>query len=148
MIKFNWGTGIFLFILVFIIACIWFFIYAIHQHISFVEDNYYPKGLKYEEKLKKMRNMANLHEPLLVAVNKTDLSVTFPADFIGQKLNGQILIYRPSDEKLDITVPIRTDTAMTQHVLLTKLVRGKYVVKLEWSSEGKDFYKEQEIYIP
>jgi hypothetical protein len=146
--KFNWGTGITVFIVLFLAACAGFFIYAQRQRIVFVEDDYYPKELRYEEKLHKIRNVNDLHGEFAVAVDAKNVSIKFPADFRGKELKGKVLIYRPSDDCKDITVPVSVDTAMMQYFPVGRLSRGKYIVKAEWTSEGKSYYSEQEIYIP
>ena len=146
--KFNWGTGITIFIILFLCACAWFFIYAQHQRVVFVEDDYYPKELRYEEKLQKMRNANDLKGTFEIHIDKKFVTVKFPSDFKGKKIKGQMLIYRPSDDAKDITIPVSIDTAMMQYVPVNRLSRGKYIVKVEWTSYGKAYYKEQEIYIP
>jgi hypothetical protein len=146
--KWNWGTGIFIVIVLFLGACAAFIIYSQHQVWSLVEEDYYPKELRYEEKLVKMRNANALSEQLFVITGKTDLTVRFPADFRRKQITGTIDIYRPSDEKLDVIVPVGVDTSLTQFIPLTRMTHGRYVVKVDWSSEGKNYFKEQDIFIP
>ena len=146
--KWNWGTGIFIVIVLFLGTCIAFIIYAHHQKWSLVEEDYYPKELRHEEKLGKMRNANALTMPLQVKLDKSNLIMQFPVDFRGKILAGKINIYRPSDEKLDVLIPVEVDTALTQLIPLRKLSHGRYVVKVDWTSKGKDYYKEQDIFIP
>ena len=63
-------------------------------------------------------------------------------------LTGQVHIYRPSDETLDLFIPVTPDTAMVQKIPLAKMKHGKYIVKVEWQSGKTGFYKEQEVFIP
>ena len=146
--KWNWGTGIFIVIVLFLGACVAFIFYAQHQKVNMVEEDYYPKELRYEEKLVKMRNANALTEQLQVKLDRSNLVMQFPVDFHGKKLTGNINIYRPSDEKLDIILPVSADTSLTQAIPLNRLSKGRYVVKVDWSSGGKEFYKEQDIFIP
>ena len=46
----------FIIIVLFLGACVAFIIYSQGQTWSLVEEDYYPKELRYEEKLVKMRN--------------------------------------------------------------------------------------------
>ena len=146
--KWNWGTGIFIVIVLFVGACVAFIIYAQRQKWSLVEDDYYPKELRHEEKLIKMRNANALTMQLLVKPDKSNLILQFPVDFRRKMLTGTINIYRPSDEKLDVILPVAVDTSLTQLIPLHKLSQGRYVVKVDWTSEGKNYYKEQDIFIP
>jgi hypothetical protein len=146
--KWNWGTGIFIVIVIFVGLCVAFIIYAQRQHWSMVEEDYYPKELRHEEKLVKMRNANALTELLQVKTGQKNLHVIFPADFRGKTLTGTINIYRPSDETLDMNLPVAADTALIQVIPLTSLSKGRYVVKVDWSCDGKDYYRELDIFIP
>lgn len=146
--KWNWGTGIFIVIVLFLGACAAFIIYSQGQKWSMVEEDYYPKELRHEEKLVKMRNANSLVNPLTITMEQSNVVIRFPGEFKGKELKGKIDFYRPSDESLDLVIPIVPDTALIQLIPLRQLSRGRYVVKVEWSSDGKDFFKEQDIFIP
>ena len=47
--KFNWGTGIFTFIIIFLLLCVAFIIFAVRQGVNLVHDDYYEKGVDYSE---------------------------------------------------------------------------------------------------
>jgi len=129
-------------------ACIAFILYTRHETWSLVEEDYYPKELRHEEKLVKIRNAAALSRQLQVVQDKVNLNIIFPADFKGFDLKGVIDVYRPSDETLDVIIPVQTDTTLTQTIPLHRLKHGRYVVKVDWSSGGKDYFAEQDIFIP
>ena len=93
--KWNWGTGIFIVIVLFLGACFAFIFYAQHQKWSLVEEDYYPKELRHEEKLVKMRNANALTAQLQIKLENSNLAVQFPHDFHGKTLTGTIDIYRP-----------------------------------------------------
>ena len=146
--KWNWGPGIFIVIVLFLGACVAFIIYTQGQTWSLVEEDYYPKELRHEEKLVKMRNANALSAQLVVKLDKSNLTLQFPVDFHGKVLTGSVDVYRPSDEKLDLILPVAADTSLTQLIPLTRLTRGRYVVKVDWTVEGKNYFKEQDIFIP
>ena len=146
--KWNWGTGIFIVIVLFLGACLAFIIYAQRQKWSMVEEDYYPKELRHEEKLAKIRNANALTMNLQVRIDPANLIVQFPADFRDKKITGNVDIYRPSDETLDVILPVEVDTSLCQIIPLQKLSHGRYVVKVDWTSEGRDYFREQDIFIP
>jgi len=146
--KWNWGTGIFIVIVLFLGACAAFIIYSQHQKWSMVEEDYYPKELRHEEKLVKMRNANALIAQLGVTLDTLNMILQFPVDFRGMKLTGSIDIYRPSDETLDLILPIAIDTALTQLIPLHKLSKGRYVVKVDWSSGRTNYFTERDVFIP
>lgn len=146
--KWNWGTGIFLFIVLFIAACFAFLYYARHQVWNLVEEDYYPKELRYEERLQATRNANALVPPVAITLGTENLEVGFPESFRGVALKGSILVYRPSDEKMDVTLPLGADTSLIKRIPVSRLARGRFVVKVEWTAAGKGFYTEKDIYVP
>jgi hypothetical protein len=146
--KFTWGTGIFIFIVLFMGACIYFLVWSGRQEWSLVEKDYYPKELRHEEQLVKERNVNALSAPVHMSLTATSLDLRYPPEFRGQKPAGSILIYRPSDERLDITIPVAPDTSMAQSIPLDRLKKGRYVVKMDWTAAGKGYYQELDLYIP
>ena len=129
-------------------ACFAFLYYAQHQTFSLVEEDYYPKELRHEEKLVKMRNANALTMQLAVKLDQSNLIIRFPDDFRGKQVTGNIDVYRPSDEHMDVIMPVAIDTSLVQLIPIGKFSKGRYVVKAEWTSDGKDFYKELDIVIP
>jgi hypothetical protein len=145
--KFNWGTGLFIFIALFMLACIAFFIYSFQVHNSLVESDYYPRGLKYEDRLKEMRNTSSLPEKVSVVTAGPQCVVHFPADTLHAAVTGSILVYRPSDENLDFTVPAQPDSSGNVVIPLDKMKKGKYRLKIEWTRTGTAYYQEEEFIV-
>jgi nitrogen fixation protein FixH len=146
--KFNWGTGIAVFIAFFVILCIVFIVYSTTQRWSMVEDDYYPKELRHEEKLVKMRNAGSLAIPLKIEAGAGSVSVRFPEYFRGKDLKGDILVYRPSDETGDFHVKVQPDSNLVCRIPFSRLKHGKYIIKVEWSADNSAYYQEQAIFIP
>jgi hypothetical protein len=146
--KWNWGTGIFIFIVFFMAACIAFLVYTRNQDWSLVEKDYYPKELKHEEKLVKMRNVSALTGTFRIAWENSSLVIGLPDDFKGVQVTGLVHVYRPSNEKMDLQLPLQVDSVLEMRIPGPKLFHGKYVVKLDWSAGGKDYYLEKEVFIP
>ena len=146
--KWNWGTGIFLFIVLFMAACFAFLYYARHQVWNLVEEDYYPKELRYEERLQATRNANALVPPVAITLGKENLEVGFPEPFRGADMKGSILVYRPSDEKMDVRVQLTPDTSLVRRIPVSRLASGRFVVKVEWTASGKGYYVEKDIYVP
>ena len=146
--KLTWGNGIFLFLLLFTFLCVIFLVYTTTVDQTLVEDDYYPKGLKHEQVLTKMRNYTALPEPLSVQLSSSTIDVRFPVFFKGIPMNGRILVYRPSDKRLDGLFPLKPDTALVQSIPLSRFRRGDYVIKVDWSASGKGYYVMKDIFIP
>ena len=60
--KFNWGTGIAIFLILFIGALIWVLYQSRQVDNSLVSDTYYQEDLMYQKKYEKLENYAKLTE--------------------------------------------------------------------------------------
>lgn len=140
--KINWGTGIFIFLVIFFIAIFSFVYFAFMQEVDLVEDDYYPRELTYEQQIEKRQNLKQLGEEIRIIQNNKMLTLNFPASQNLEKIEGEILIYRPSDSKADLKYKIKIDSLNTQTIIADKLLNGKYIVKVDWSYQNKKFFQE------
>ena len=121
-IKFNWGTGILLFIIFFFLAMSGFVYYAFQQPVNLVEDDYYKKELEFEEHINKIRNTNALDEKVAVIQHNKSLSIEFPYLFSGSEVTGIVYFYRPSNFKLDIELALELDSSNRQIINLSDFV--------------------------
>jgi len=146
-IKFNWGTGIFIFLIIFFISIFWFVIFSFTVRQDLVEDDYYPKELEYEQQIQKQENLNQLNEEIVVRKEGEFMYLKFPTIQNEDEIKGQILVYRPSDSRLDQTHFIKLDS-LNEHPLNTsKFLSGKYILKIGWTYQEKAFYQEITIFI-
>lgn len=144
--KINWGTGILIFIILFLIAIISFVIFANTQKVKLVEEDYYPKELNFDSQMEKQANAEALIEKVSIGLTTDALIfIHFPEFFNPKQVEGSILIYRPSDDKEDILYEITLDSNSYQVLPAKELLPGKYIIKLDWTSEGIEYFQEQVI---
>ncbi len=146
--QWNWGTGVFIFIVLFLAACIAFIIYTRTERWSLVEEDYYPKELRHEEILVKMRNVSSLKDKLQVSYDAQNLVIRFPFDLKGLSLTGSVDMYRPSDETRDVILPVAVDTSLCMTIPMKRFIHGKYVLKADWVANGMGYYQETVVFIP
>lgn len=145
--KINWGTGILVFIVFFILVNIAFFIFINTLDINLVEDNYYEKELAYQEKIDKIENSRNLTDRISIISSKENISIIFPSITKGKSPGGIILFFRPSDPALDITIPLSLNDSSIQIIPTDPLQAGRYIVKIDWLLNGVEYYHEESIVI-
>jgi len=146
-IKFNWGTGIFIVLTVFILAVIVFYLFITNLDINLVEDNYYEKELVYQEKIDKLENTSLLPGKIKVSKEPGTLIIQFPALENGISPEGTVWFYRPSDPEKDFTLPLQLNDSLSQAFDITKLDKGRWLLKLDWKMGGKEYYFEESIFI-
>lgn len=147
MMKFNWGTGIFIVITLFILTVIAFFIYMSSLDINLVEDNYYEKELVYQEKIDKIANSRTLSEQIKITADKERIQIRFPSVTTGKSPEGTILFFRPSDPGLDYSIPIALNDSSMQFIDAGRMGPGRYIVKIDWSLDDQLYYHEEGLMI-
>ena len=144
-IKFNWGTGIVIAIVIMMSGMLSLVYFATRQDYYLVDDNYYQKGLDYQEQIGRISNTNNLDEKPLISISEDILEIIFPAFFTGQTIEGQIHIYSPVNEAYDMKIDISTDNTLKQVINISNLNKGRYTVKIDWTANDTEYYMEQNI---
>jgi hypothetical protein len=145
--KFNWGHGIFLFLVIFLLSVAFVVYKGFQEKNALVEEEYYPKGLEYQKQIDRIARADSLPEKIKMVRQGTNIEFTYPASFFGTKVEGSIYFYRPSDDAGDYREKMLCDSSLTQKVPVGKLMPGKYIVKLNWTASGKEYYHEEVLLV-
>ena len=145
--KFNWSTGIFIFLVLFILGIIAFYVYITNLDIKLVEDNYYEKELAYQQKIDKINNTASLGSGIEIIQDTGILVIQFPSIDPGLKPEGSVWFYRPSDPEKDFTVALQLNDSLQQVFDISKMDKGRWVIKLDWFMGEKEYYFEEGVVI-
>lgn len=143
-IKFNWGLGILLSIILFMTASLIAVFFMMNRDVDLVANNYYEKEIKYQNQIDMEKRTSELNEKINVRVSNKTLFVSFP-DTV--KITGQLYFYRPSDYKKDFTIPISLDNKREQSVDVSNLLKGYWRLKVSWIMNNNEYYSEQPVYI-
>lgn len=143
--KWNWGTGIVIGMLCFM-SFIMFMVVkmstdAKYEH-DLVAEDYYGKELRYQQEIDAEKNL-NLFEGKITTKKINEgWQITFPEN--TDNLKGKVTFYRPSNKKLDFTVPIQTEN---RKMVIPKknLIEGRWNITIEMEYQGKDVMYKQEI---
>ena len=70
------------------------------------------------------------------------------ANKVAQKrLKGTIQFYRPSDYKKDFSIPLSVDTNGQQVISTQSITKGYWKVKVDWTQDSIEYYKESSFVI-
>lgn len=144
----DWPKGI---IIVFILFAsgIGFLVYKTTQKQSeMVAENYYEKELRYQEVIDGKNNAGRLTALPAIRAEEGRIAIVFPAGIEPGGVSGKAYFYRPSDVKMDVTVPLVLDSVGCQYVAADRFRTGSYQVQLSWTARDSSFYVEQNLYIP
>jgi hypothetical protein len=144
-LKFNWGTGIVLALIVMIGGMIFLVSIALRQDYDLVESDYYQKSVDYQKHIDEVKNTEALPEKVRFEQTTDSLKLTFPSLSLVDDYSGEIHFYSPVEEKRDETVKLKLNNQFIQAIDLKNLKSGRYTVKLNWTANNKSYYQEQEI---
>ena len=139
--KFNWGTGITIGIILFMAFILQ---YVIRVQVDsrydneLVTEDYYQAETQIDSKYEKRQNANKLVDKLKITNVSEGVVIEFPTDFDFSKISGEISLYRPSNQKLDQTFPIQ----LTSNALLipkNQLENGRWDVSVDWTYDGNSY---------
>ena len=146
-LKFNWGTGIFISIAIFMIITIVLTVIFMNRRVDLVTNNYYEKTLTYQTQIDSYKRTAGLKEKVSFNYADNKINVSFPNSFLNEVNDGKLYFYRPSDSRKDFTVPIRLDKKGSQIVNTTKIDKGYWKVEIQWTMNNQDYLMEKSVLI-
>lgn len=145
--KIHWGWGIAIFYILFVLAFLVILFFSFGQDNSLVEKDYYQKDITYQEHIEKRNNYNNLGVKVTHSYDPvaSTLTLRFPEAMRG--VRGECFFYRPSSERQDYRVPLKTDTSNTQVIPVNRLIPGQWTMKLDWEANGQPYYLEEQLRI-
>ena len=143
-LKIGWGTRIAMLYGGFVLLIATLVVGSMRQDFDLVSADYYEQELKYQEVIDAGKNQSVLSEAVALGVDDNQVVLSFPNEFSGAALTGQVSFYSPVDASWDRNFDISTsDNKML--IPRPRLQSTAYKVKIQWTSEGKDYYQETEL---
>ncbi len=146
--KWNWGAGVAAAYTAFAIATSGFVVFAMSRPVSLVRPDYYAESLREDQVMAARANAQQLGAAVSIAAERgRGIQVTVPRR-PGAAISGTVTLYRASDPAADRTFPFSPDRAGAQLVPAAHLAAGHWIVKLQWTADGHEYYVEQPIVLP
>lgn len=140
--KLNWGQGIFIFYCIFLLTIVWRIVASLGVDTSLVIDEYYTEDINFQRRLDKVYN-ANKDKILNHKHDKVNNTITLDFDTTAE-VKGNIHFYRASDEAQDFTKEINQNTHTFS---LNGILAGRWILKVDWTINKTEYYKEIKISI-
>jgi len=144
--RINWGTGIVIGIIVFVLISITMTVIFMTQDVNLVSDNYYEKSLNYQDEIDRQNRTKSLDEQVKINFNGEVISISFPSVYSNKEISGEIFFYRPSNPKLDFVLPLQVVEGV-QIIPVERLEKGFWRIKFNWTMNGNSYYNERAITI-
>ncbi len=145
--KFNWGTGILIFLILFLLACGLFIGFAMRQDVSLVHEDYYEKGADHSQQMLVDARSAQYKNAIETQMKEGVLLIDIEASLATKMDSARFHLYRPSDSKYDI---LETFEASDSPLIIpgNELITGRYILKVYWSWDGLNYEIDQSVFIP
>jgi nitrogen fixation protein FixH len=114
--------------------------------VELVSKDYYAQELKYQDKLNAISNANALPKSISHKVGGGTIILTIDSSLVNTGISGTINFFRPSDSSMD--TQFKMNFVEGQQVIdAKKLSHGSYKMQLTWKSSGKNYFKEEVIFI-
>lgn len=146
--KFHWGYGVGFLYAAFVGFMLFMVYKSSSQEFSLVTKDYYKDEIQYQQRINKEKNSAALKEKLNVAFIQLESKarISFPKNM--SQIEGEIVLYRPSDSNKDWKITIHPNAENFQDVSLASLQKGLWRLQVDWKSGGEAYFDEKPLVIP
>jgi hypothetical protein len=120
---------------------------AMQTDVDLVSQDYYQQEIAYQTHMNQVKATRQLADQVTItlAAAAGQLSLVFPADSRPGPVTGQVRFFRPSNAKLDFTLPLQLNQDRQQHIQTRALAKGLWRVQLSWQQNQQDYFLEKTI---
>jgi nitrogen fixation protein FixH len=123
---------------------------AMRTSVDLVSADYYQQELAYQRRMESVARTAALPAPVQVQYEAAAqrLTLALPPTLANQAVQGKVHFFRPSDQKLDFTLPFApTGEPRQQQVNTSHLQAGHWRLRLDFTAAGQQYFIEKELTI-
>ncbi len=142
--KMNWGTGLAIWLIVFVTAILSFVFFAFHQDVNLVNKEYYQKGVHFDDIRLAREKGKSQEQNITINQEGENVTLTFDKDYFSTIKKTEVQFYRPSDRREDLHIKFESNQLQVDKA---KLFKGRYQLKISWEKEGKDYMLEKYFFL-
>ena len=143
----NWGHKILIVIILFLVAMLSMVFLASMQTNEMIDDQYYQKELAYQQVIDAQQNLMNVSTGNLVSQTMLEVVVTLPVGTFEKLEGGYAELLRNDAASRDTRQDILKNGNNRSIFLKKDLSRGMYKARIRWKSDGKEYYKEESVFV-
>ena len=146
--KFNWGHGIIIFMIAFMIVIVSAVYYTTSQTVELVEEDYYQKEVTYQQTIDAKKNSKYLQDSVELVIDAEFLKIVFAPSLNMSAADGKVNLYRPNNSNLDRQYLLKDYFNDNEFkIRRKKIISGKYSCSIHWSQNGNRYIWEKDIYL-
>lgn len=144
--KFNWGHGIALVLIIFAASILVFVFVASKQKNELVTEKYYEKAVAYQQRIDAEKNALNQNADVKYNISSGQLILTLGRSM--SNANGTFQFYRPDNEGKDFNILFQVNDTGFYSATIPQLTRGQWKVNVSWNIDSLEYFYEKKIFIP
>lgn len=144
MIQINWGLKIAILYIGFVVLIAVLVIKSTQQHFDLVSKDYYSDEIAFQKTIDAGKNQASLSHPIALSASPEVVTISFPKEFEKKVIMGSVQFYSQVNSEWDKTIPINlTENSIT--FSRNQLKKANYLVKINCTVDGKNYYQESAL---
>jgi hypothetical protein len=141
----NWGNKLLLTFNVFGTGMLYLVYRSVHTNYELVEKDYYKTELRYQQVIDGTNRVNQLSSAVTLEQNSDGIVLQLPQEMKKQSVSGDIWFYCAYDEKKDKKFALQVNADGIQQFQSAAILPGNYIVKINWISEGKNYFSEKKL---
>lgn len=142
----NFGGKIVILYLSFVALILTLVFNCYSMDVDLVSSDYYAQEINFQQKINATNNEKDLKSSITHAINGKSIILNIDSALLSNDFKGTVTFFRPSDSKKDVS--LKMNFINNEQVIDAKnLIHGAYKLQLSWTSNQKDYFKEDVIFI-
>lgn len=142
----SWGYRITILVVGFVCFMTFMVIAAFQQDFDLVTEDYYGRELQFQSQINKQINQQQLSLPVVCKQENDQLIIQFPEELLDKKIDGEIVLYRPSNASKDFIVKLNPAVGK-QSIDKKILLKGLYEIQITYTCDDKAYYFDEDLMI-
>ena len=143
----NWGNKLLLTFVVFASGMAYMVYRSTKVNFELVEKDYYKSELRYQEVIDGANRVSLLASDVSLEQTNKGVMIQLPDEMKNHSITGDVLFYCAYDEKNDRKFPLQLNSSAAQQLSADAVLPGVYSAKINWKSEGKNYFSEKKLTI-
>lgn len=143
----NFGGKIVVLYLSFVALILTLVFMSYGQKVELVSTDYYAQEINFQQKINATNNEKSLAgESITHSMNDNSIVLKIDSTLLSNDFKGTVTFFRPSDSSKDIQ--LKMNFVNNEQIIDSKeLIHGAYKLQLSWTSNQKNYFKEEVIFI-
>lgn len=142
----NFGGKIVILYLSFVALILTLVFNCFSMDVDLVSSDYYAQEINFQQKINATNNEKDLKSSITHVIDGKSIVLSIDSVLLSNDFKGTITFFRPSDSKKDVSFKMNF-TNKEQVIDAKTLIHGAYKLQLSWTSNQKNYFKEDVIFI-